>query len=81
MAAASRRPSSSGPPTRCQRQFRRLWRSGMQPTPQMAANDDLVWKALPEVAEAVEAFLNPVLVSAACGLWQPADWLWKGDDS
>lgn len=45
----------------------------------MAANDDLVWRALPEVAEAVEAFVNPVLASAACGLWQPADWLWKGD--
>lgn len=42
----------------------------------MAENDDLAWKTLPEVTEAVETFLNPVLDSAECGTWEPSSWLW-----
>ncbi len=41
------------------------------------AGADLAWKTLPEVMEAVETFLNPVLDSAECGTWEPSNWLWK----
>jgi hypothetical protein len=43
----------------------------------MAASDELTWRTLTEVTEAVSAFLNPVLVSADCGTWEPSGWLWK----
>ena len=43
----------------------------------MAENDDLAWKALPEVTAAVETFLNPVLASPDCGTWEPKSWIWK----
>jgi len=42
----------------------------------MAASDELTWKSLAEITEAVSTFLNPVLAAADCGTWNPGDWLW-----
>jgi nucleotidyltransferase AbiEii toxin of type IV toxin-antitoxin system len=43
----------------------------------MATADELAWKTLTEVAEAVTTFLNPALASADCGTWQPGPWAWS----
>lgn len=44
----------------------------------MAANDELIWRTLKEVAEAVSSFLNPVLGHSSEGeIWAPADWRWR----
>ena len=43
----------------------------------MAASDELAWRTLPEVAQAVTSFLGPVLVPADCGFWQPEAWTWS----
>lgn len=43
----------------------------------MATTDELEWKTLTEVAEAVTSFLNPALASPACGTWQPGPWAWS----
>lgn len=44
----------------------------------MAANDELMWRTLTEVTEAVSSFLNPVLGSSSeGGMWVPADWCWQ----
>jgi len=42
----------------------------------MASNDELIWKTLAEVVDAVSSFLNPVLASAAGGSWEPSEWRW-----
>ncbi len=44
----------------------------------MAANDELIWRTLTEVTEAVSSFLNPVIGhSSPSGMWIPADWCWQ----
>lgn len=44
----------------------------------MAATDELIWRTLAEVTEAVSSFLNPVLGhSSKVGRWEPADWCWR----
>lgn len=43
----------------------------------MAASDDLAWKTLEALSEAVSAFLNPALASPDCGMWKPVDWQWR----
>lgn len=49
----------------------------VEPYAAMASGDELTWTSLVEVAEAVSAFLNPVLASGNCGTWEPIDWLWR----
>jgi len=48
-----------------------------EPYAAMALGDGLGWATLAEVTEAVSAFLDPVLISAGCGTWEPGDWLWR----
>jgi hypothetical protein len=44
----------------------------------MAATDELIWRTLTEVAEAVSCFLNPLLGhSSESRIWVPADWCWR----
>jgi hypothetical protein len=44
----------------------------------MAETDELIWRTLPEVAEAASFFLNPVLGHSSEGrIWVPADWCWR----
>jgi hypothetical protein len=44
----------------------------------MAASDELTWKTLAEITEAVSSFLNPVLGHTPEGrIWVPADWCWR----
>lgn len=44
----------------------------------MAASDELMWRTLPEVTEAVSSFLDPVLGhSSGKGIWVPAGWCWR----
>jgi nucleotidyltransferase AbiEii toxin of type IV toxin-antitoxin system len=44
----------------------------------MAANDELTWRTLTEVTEAVSFFLNPILGhSSEGGMWVPEDWCWR----
>jgi len=44
----------------------------------MAATDELMWRTLTEVAEAVSSFLNPVLGHSPEGrIWVPVDWSWR----
>lgn len=49
----------------------------VEPYAAIASGDELTWTSLAEVAEAVSAFLNPVLASGDCGTWEPIDWLWR----
>ncbi len=43
----------------------------------MAATDELIWRTLTEITEAVSSFLNPVLGhSPEDRTWIPADWCW-----
>jgi hypothetical protein len=52
-----------------------FWES---PYAAMAASDELIWRTLPEVTEAVSSFLNPVLGhSSGDRIWIPADWCWR----
>lgn len=44
----------------------------------MAASDELAWRTLPEVTQAVTSFLDPVLAPTDCGFWQPEAWAWSG---
>jgi hypothetical protein len=44
----------------------------------MATGDELIWRTLAEVTQAVTSFLDPVLASTDCGSWQPAAWTWNG---
>lgn len=44
----------------------------------IAANDELAWATLREVTDAVETFLNPVLISNGCGTWEPTSRVWMG---
>jgi len=46
----------------------------------MAASDELIWRTLARVSEAVTAFLNPALQSADAGTWAPGDWKWTSSD-
>jgi len=48
-----------------------------EPYAAMAESDELSWRTLAVVAEAVSSFLNPALVSADCGTWEPSDWRWR----
>jgi hypothetical protein len=44
----------------------------------MAGTDELIWRTLAEVTEAVSSFLNPLLgVSPDRRIWVPADWRWR----
>lgn len=44
----------------------------------LAANDELIWRTLAEVREAVSSFLNPVLGhSSEDEMWLPEDWRWR----
>ena len=44
----------------------------------MAATDELIWRNLTEVSQAVSSFLNPVLGHSPEGrVWVPADWDWR----
>lgn len=43
----------------------------------MAATDELVWRTLAEVMEAVSSFLNPVLGDTEGRIWEPANWYWR----
>lgn len=44
----------------------------------MAATDDLIWRNLTEVMEAVSWFLSPLLGRSSEGrIWVPADWSWR----
>lgn len=43
----------------------------------MAATDELPWRTLLAVSEAVSSFLNPVLRSAAMATWQSDRWEWR----
>jgi Nucleotidyl transferase AbiEii toxin, Type IV TA system len=43
----------------------------------MASTDELSWRTLGEVFEAVSSFLNPVLQTAGAGSWEPTEWRWK----
>lgn len=47
-----------------------------EPYATMASSNELGWASLSEVTEAVSAFLNPVLSSTVCGVWEPKEWLW-----
>jgi hypothetical protein len=52
-----------------------FWES---PYAAMAASDELMWRTLSEVTEAVSSFLDPVLGhSSGEGIWVPADWGWR----
>ena len=42
----------------------------------MAASDELAWKNLANVMEAVTTFLDPVLTTTDCGIWAPTAWAW-----
>ena len=43
----------------------------------MAESDELIWRTLPEVSEAVSSFLDPVLGHPPEGrVWVPGDWNW-----
>lgn len=43
----------------------------------MAESDELIWRTLPEVSEAVSSFLDPVLGHPPEGrVWVPEDWNW-----
>lgn len=48
-----------------------------EPYAAMASSDELIWASLVEVTEAVSTFLDPVLSSTDCGIWEPRDWLWR----
>ncbi len=54
-----------------------------QPYSAMAAMDDLAWTTLEALTQVASSFLNPVLESADCGIWQPENWCWgiKGANS
>ena len=44
----------------------------------MAGTDELIWRTLAEVTDAVSSFLNPLLgVSPERKVWVPADWRWR----
>lgn len=44
----------------------------------MAATDELNWRTLAEVTEAVSSFLNPVLGHSPEGrIWVPTEWCWR----
>jgi len=57
--------------------------SGWEPVySRMAAKDDLRWRTLAEVFEAVRDFLNPILRTAEAGgandaAWHPSSWSWR----
>lgn len=43
----------------------------------MAETDELIWRTLTEVSEAVSSFLNPILGYPPEGrVWAPEDWNW-----
>jgi hypothetical protein len=42
----------------------------------MAGEDELPWRTLPEVFDAVRRFIDPVLADAT-GMWDPTRWSWK----
>jgi hypothetical protein len=48
-----------------------------EPYAAMAVANELPWPNLPAVTQAAEAFLNPALASADCGIWSPEDWAWR----
>jgi hypothetical protein len=41
----------------------------------MVEDDDLEWRTMPELLEAVRAFLDPVL-AGPCSVWSPDTWSW-----
>lgn len=43
----------------------------------MASADELSWRTLAQVFEAVSSFLNPALQLAGAGSWEPIEWRWK----
>jgi hypothetical protein len=49
----------------------------LEPYAAMATGDELRWRSLAEVTEAVSRFLDPVLASADCGTWEPEAWTWR----
>lgn len=45
----------------------------------IALEDELRWRSLPELFEAVGAFLNPVLSGPSDAQWEPQGWQWRSD--
>jgi predicted nucleotidyltransferase component of viral defense system len=43
----------------------------------MAREDQLAWPTLADVASAVQAFLDPILVEAMDATWDPDGWRWR----
>lgn len=43
----------------------------------MAREDQLLWTTLDEVTNAVQMFLDPVLVGALEATWEPDEWAWR----
>jgi hypothetical protein len=41
----------------------------------MAGEDELPWRTLPEVFDAVRRFIDPVLAGGT-GTWDPTRWSW-----
>ena len=46
----------------------------------LAAEHQLRWKTLENLAVAVQTFLDPVLRKEQCGTWQRERWSWTGSD-
>lgn len=51
-----------------------------EPYAKLAAENGLRWATLVRVTEAASTFLNPVLASGACGVWEPGGWHWTTGD-
>ena len=43
----------------------------------MATDDDLQWRTLDEVLDAVRAFLEPALAGPEEARWLPSSWSWR----
>lgn len=51
-----------------------LWQSAYEA---MARAEDLRWRSLPELINAVAAFLDPILTSEIEATWNPNSWSWE----
>lgn len=43
----------------------------------MARDDELPWRTLDDVIDAVRAFLDPVLAGGLDATWEPSSWQWR----